>query len=185
MSRYDKYDNISGGFRAPLDDDQAKITGNPIGYGLDADGHAVPGAGTTGVVGVLLVTRNMVAGDIVDIMTGGEVVEFEGDPGTVYYADPTDGEITDTPSEFPVGYTVESTRLIVRMGNSGGGGSEVGLGVVGDQDAIADLDLTTLTDSPATADALRDNLTATWEVEIQNKINAIIAALEASGLIAS
>ena len=116
MSRYDKYDNISGGFRAPLDADQDKITGNPIGYGLDTDGHAVPGAGTTGVVGVLLVTRDMLAGEIVDIMTDGEIVEFTGDPGTIYYAAAADGVISDTPSDFPVGFTVESTRLIVRAG---------------------------------------------------------------------
>jgi hypothetical protein len=55
-------------------------------------------------------------------------------------------------------------------------------------DAIADL--TTLTDSPATADALRDQLMSAWKVEIdshfkevQAKINTILARLRAAGVI--
>lgn len=55
----------------------------------------------------------------------------------------------------------------------------------GPQAAIADLALTTLTDTPATADALRDNLTSTWEAEIEAKVNAILAALRAAGTIAA
>lgn len=175
MSRYDKYDNISGGFRAPLDDDQDKITGNPIGYGLDVDGHAVPGAGVTGVLGVVCATRNMVAGDIIDIMTAGEVVEFEGDPGTVYYADATDGELSDTPSDFPVGYTVESTRLIVRMGAASAGAVETALGLDVPQPNIAAIATADGSD-PATTQALANATKA--------KVNAVIAALVAAGILA-
>jgi hypothetical protein len=54
--------------------------------------------------------------------------------------------------------------------------------------AIADL--TTLTDSPATADALRDQLMSAWKVEIdshfkevQAKINGILAALRAANVL--
>lgn len=50
--------------------------------------------------------------------------------------------------------------------------------------------LSTLTDSPATADALRDQLMSAWKVEIdlnfkelQAKYNAILAALRAAGVI--
>lgn len=56
-------------------------------------------------------------------------------------------------------------------------------GSEGPQAAIADLNLTTLTDAPATADALRDNLTATWETEIEAKVNAILTALRTGGVI--
>lgn len=52
----------------------------------------------------------------------------------------------------------------------------------GAQPAIADLDLTTLTDTPATADALRDNITATWEPQIEAKINAILLAIRTAGI---
>lgn len=54
----------------------------------------------------------------------------------------------------------------------------------GPQAAIADLTLTTLTDSPASADALRDELVAAWKVEMEGKINDILAALRARGDIA-
>ncbi len=55
----------------------------------------------------------------------------------------------------------------------------------GPQALIADLNLTALTDTPATADALRDNLTATWETEIEGKVNAILAALRTATIIAT
>lgn len=55
----------------------------------------------------------------------------------------------------------------------------------GAQAAIADLALTALTDSPATADALRDDLTANWEAQIEGKVNAILAALRAAKVIAT
>lgn len=118
--RYDKYDPISGGFRAPLAADLSKTsTGNGIGVGLNSSGQVVPGAGNTGIVGVLCTTRDMKAGDIVDVMTGGECVEC-GSPitaGTVITADTTDGELgvdAAAADKVPVGFTSEATRLMVR-----------------------------------------------------------------------
>lgn len=55
----------------------------------------------------------------------------------------------------------------------------------GAQAAIADLALPTLTDSPATADALRDDLTANWEAAIEGKVNAMLAAMRAAKVIAT
>ncbi len=72
-----------------------------------------------------------------------------------------------------------SSTGIVRLNGVAPSSSE------GPQNAIANLALTTLTDSPATVDALRDNLTATWEAEIEAKVNAILAALRTAGVIAS
>lgn len=129
MGRYDKYDPKVGGFRAPLAaefsaDDLEKV----LGVGLDSNGRVVVGQGQSGVVGLLVLTKARKAGEIVDVMTGGEIVEFGpsdddsvpgtdfGDAGTVYYSD-TAGAVTDTSAEnsVRVGHTVEGKRLIVRV----------------------------------------------------------------------
>lgn len=120
MARYDKYDPISGGFRAALAADLAKnSTGNGIGVGLDNTGKVVAGAGNTGVIGVLIVTAAMKAGDIVDVMTAGDIVEMAAPvvAGTVVTADTTSGALGVTAAsatKVAVGYAVEATRLVVR-----------------------------------------------------------------------
>lgn len=118
MSRYDKYDPVDGGFRAPL---AADYTGSadPVGVGLDVDGNVVVGGGNSGLVGVLIKVQDANAGDIVDVMTDGEIVEFGGTAGTVYYAAAADGVLNTTApaagaQAFRVGHTVEADRLVVR-----------------------------------------------------------------------
>lgn len=114
MARYDKYEPKAGGFRAPLAANFA--SGNlsvPKGVGLDATGKVVIGAGQTGVVGILILTKVRNAGDIVDVMTDGEIVEFSGVAGTVYYS-AADGTISTTNTGTRLGHTVEATRLVVR-----------------------------------------------------------------------
>lgn len=116
MARIDKYESASGGFRAPL---AGAWTGSatPKGVGLDANGRVVPGAGQTGVVAVLCQPRTLAAGDMVDCMTDGELVEFAGAAGTVYTADTTTGVIAATAVDAThtrLGHTVEATRLVVR-----------------------------------------------------------------------
>jgi len=123
MARYDKYDPKDGGFRAPLaaDLDATSTTGNgnPLAVGLDVNGRVVAGAGQTGIVGVLITTKNMKAGDIVDVMTDGEIVEMAGVPaGTVLSGADADGVVDDTApgaGQIRVGHTVEATRLVVRV----------------------------------------------------------------------
>lgn len=112
MARYDKYDPVSGGFRAPLAADLS-TTDTVIGVGLDASGNVVPGAGQSGVVGAVVVTREMNAGDIVDVMTDGEVVEAGLTAGTAYYAANADGAVATTGDVY-LGHTVEADRLVVR-----------------------------------------------------------------------
>jgi hypothetical protein len=132
MARYDKYEPYSGGYRAPLAGALAKTSGgNPKAVSFDANGRAkTDGAlNHTGYKGVVCTVSDKVAGDIVDIMTHGEVVEFTGVAGTNYFIDAADGVIkagagadTKTPpaavGSVYVGFTVEATRLIVRMGTS-------------------------------------------------------------------
>lgn len=125
MSRYDKYDPYDGGFRAPLlaaiaADDRLKA----YAVGLDSSGRVVLGAGQTGIVGVLIAHDAMKAGDIVDVMTDGEIVDFTltagtaAAAGTVHWGDPSDGSIVATSASganTQLGFTVEATRLVVRV----------------------------------------------------------------------
>lgn len=117
-ARYDKYEPKAGGFRAALNADMVKNAGNPLGVGLNTSGRVVVGAGNTGVLGVIVITKDMKAGDIVDIMTDGECVDLAGfTAGTVYTANTTTGVLSNgaaSATQTPIGYTVEATRLIVR-----------------------------------------------------------------------
>lgn len=116
MARIDKYNPVSGGFRAPLN---AALTGAvaPLAVGINASGRVVAGAGQTGLVGVICSPYNKPAGDIIDVMTSGELVEFGGVAGTVYTANTTTGVISaaaKSATQHVVGHTVEADRLIVR-----------------------------------------------------------------------
>jgi hypothetical protein len=138
VARYDKYDPKVGGFRAFLAVDWTNTADlNKVWpVGLDVNGHVVKGGGQTGVVGVLILTRKMLAADEpVDVMTSGEIVEFPtanaGAPaGTVIVGEGGgDFEVdtvantdagTGVTSRVRIGHTVESSntkgaRLIVRV----------------------------------------------------------------------
>jgi len=117
VARFDKYDPISGGFRAPLNFDVASgDVGKIIGVGLNANGRIVKGAGNTGVRGVICPTQPMAAGDIIDTMTSGEIVDVTGlAAGTVYYTAAADGAVSTTNTGTHVGHTVEAERLVVRV----------------------------------------------------------------------
>lgn len=133
MSRYDKYDPKVGGFRAALAADfDPDLLDHVVAVGLDTDGlvltNGPDNSGTTGLIGVIVLTKARRAGDIVDVMTDGEIVEFGpndgtseagvdlGDAGTVYYGH-ADGTVTATGGvgSVRVGHTVAGQRLIVRF----------------------------------------------------------------------
>lgn len=118
IARYDKYEPYAGGFRAPLDvatDADEEFT--PFAVGLNASGRVVKGSGNTGVLGVYIAHGKRNAGDIVDVMTDGDIVEMEGlTAGTAIYGQ-TDGSIDDDDAgvgAIKLGHTVEATRLVVR-----------------------------------------------------------------------
>lgn len=113
MARIDKYDPKSGGFRAALAADRAGSE-TPVGVGLDVNGRVVVGDGNTGIKGVLADPENRKAGDIVDSMTDGDLVEFGGVAGTNYYA-AANGTISTDDTGTYVGHTVEGNRLVVRV----------------------------------------------------------------------
>lgn len=147
--RYDKVPD-GGTFRAALASDLSGLTASggfgPKGVSLDGNGNVVIGtAGQAGFVGVLVknlpqyprlgnipgqtnlaVPIGGKAGDIVDIMTLGEITQMPSGTvaGTAYYA-AADGTLTSNPADGPlVGWTVGADRLVVRadVGGSAGGG---------------------------------------------------------------
>ncbi len=141
MSRYDKYEPMTGGFRAPLAANfPVADLGKVLPVGLDANGRVVVGLGNTGYKGVIVLTSVKNASDIVDVMQDGDIVEFAAVnndvaavAGTNYFADATDnrlragtgartatapipaGGTVATAGTVYVGHTVEATRLVVRM----------------------------------------------------------------------
>lgn len=128
MARYDKYNPISGGFRAPLAAAwAASEIGKPYAVGLNASGQVVKGAGNTGIEGVLILTRAFAAGDIVDVMTSGEIVEATLSDGTTaiaagveVYGVPASGLLSVTATaNKKMGFTVEASRIVVRCAGSG------------------------------------------------------------------
>jgi hypothetical protein len=131
MARFDKYEPISGGFRAKLLADWAAADGTPVAVGLDTAGRVVPGASNTGIVGVVvLVKHNKKAGDVVDVMTHGEIVDvddagFTGRAaGIAVYAVPASGALTNVATaNVKIGHMVEADRLVVRKGAGSGTGA--------------------------------------------------------------
>lgn len=120
MPRYDKYEPYAGGFRAPLA--AAVLDANKFvayGVGLDTNGRVVLGAGNTGIIGVMITHGAKAAGEFVDVMTQGEVVDATGlTAGTKLTANTTTGAITNgatSTTQVPVGFTVEATRIVVRI----------------------------------------------------------------------
>jgi len=128
MSRYDKYGPKTGGFRAATSIAWTSADfGKIFGVGLNASGQIVKGAGNSGILGVCIVTEAKAIGAILDVMTGGEIVEAtlsDGTTaiaaGTAVYSVPADGTLTVTATaNKKIGFTVEATRLVVRVAGSG------------------------------------------------------------------
>lgn len=124
MARYDKYDGVTGGFRgesaAAIDSaDFNKI----LGAGINASGKVVlKDDGVDGFKGVCIADRTKRrAGDILDVMTHGEIVMDSDEPGglltagTTYFLNATTGALQTTATRYRVGHTVENWRLVVRF----------------------------------------------------------------------
>lgn len=136
MARVDKYDPITGGFRAhvAVDFPDADL-GKLFGYGIDSGGKIVKGAGTTGVVGVWVVTskpgrvgpNKEIA--VIDCMREGCITDFcptagvpgtdVGVAGTAYFSDAA-GVISSVAAvgSVYVGHTVEPDRLEVNVSST-------------------------------------------------------------------
>lgn len=122
-AHYDKYDPISGGFRAASAAAIADVDPNVVrAVSLDANGRMVIGtAGNSGGLGVFVAHKAIAVGEVIDVMTAGEIVDVAGlVAGTTYYAN-ADGTLTNVApaagiNALKVGHTVEADRLVVRVG---------------------------------------------------------------------
>lgn len=132
MARYDKSIAGAGTHRAPIGFNTVAGDLNKIfAVGLDVNGRLVKGAGTSGIVGLLVVDRAKVIGDQVDYMDHGEIVEAANSDGTTalaagiqVHAVAATGivQAAGGVGTKPVGHTVEggviaNTRLVVNVGN--------------------------------------------------------------------
>lgn len=127
MARFDKYDPVSGGFRAKLGFAVASAdVGVVVGVRIDTNGVAQKGTGATtpaDIRGVICPSSVMAIGDVVDVMTAGEIVDVSAGgltAGEVAYVNTTaanNGLLTDSATtNAKVGHMVEAWRLIVRLG---------------------------------------------------------------------
>lgn len=125
-ARFDKYEGMGGGFRAPLNAAvPAGDVGKIIGVSLNGSGRVVyGGAAAAAIKGVICPTQAMNAGDIIDVMTDGEIVAATLNnntaltAGTDYFVNIANGDIAVGPigTNAYLGHTVEADRLIVRVG---------------------------------------------------------------------
>lgn len=126
MARFDKYDGMTGGFRAKLN---AALTsanvGKVYGVSLNTSGRVViGGTAAADVVGVICPTKAMAAGDTIDVMTSGEIEEFVYTAGGAAAAgdraySATTGDLSTTNTGKLLGRVVPSgsgtgMRLVVR-----------------------------------------------------------------------
>lgn len=128
MARIDKYDPISGGFRARLGwAPVAAEVGDVIAVSLNASGQAIKAASAATACGVVCLSDQLAQGDVVDVMTHGEIVDVAAD-GSNNIAGPTAGAYLYAAAGggfgaapaagvngVRVGFFVEAWRLIVRV----------------------------------------------------------------------
>lgn len=123
ISRFDKYDPISGGFRGKLKVALTVTTAlekeRVFGVSIEAaTGLVVLGGAATAIRGLIQVRESKAAGDVVDVMTAGEIVDqfFLNDGstatvlGTEYYVDNVSGALTAT--------TTSNKKVSVRVADS-------------------------------------------------------------------
>lgn len=126
MARFDKYDPVSGGFRAPLVAAIAAADRHKIqAVSISSGGVVIGGAAETAIMGLICPVKAMAAGDIIDVMTHGEIVEATMTAGTAFtagaivYGHGTAGGVgtvdaTSTTGKV-VGKMIELDRMVVRM----------------------------------------------------------------------
>jgi hypothetical protein len=128
MARYDKYNPVSGGFRARLGwTPVAAEVGDVIAVTINGSGKVVKTTAATDVVeGVVCLSSLLNLDDVVDVMTGGEIVDVTANDnvtgaaaGAVVYAGASGAINTTAPAAgvngTKVGRFIEAWRLVVRL----------------------------------------------------------------------
>lgn len=125
MSRFDKYDPVSGGFRAKLNAAiAASDVGKIQGVSINTSGRVViGGAAETAIQGVICPVVAMAAGDVIDVMTHGEIANATHTSGTAFTAGAlvnvtgTTGavNVTGGAGTKVIGRMIELDRMVVRV----------------------------------------------------------------------
>lgn len=125
MARFDKYNPVNGGFRARLGfAPVAGDVGDPIAVTIDSSGLVQKAAVAT-AEGVICLSSLLTTGDVVDVMTSGEIVDVGNDnitgraAGVEMFAGAT-GAITNVGpgagvNGVKIGRFIENWRLVVRV----------------------------------------------------------------------
>ena len=123
MSRFDKYDPVSGGFRAPLLAAILATDANKIqAVSINTSGQVVIGGpAETAIIGVICPVRAMNAGDPIDVMTHGEIVNATTTAGAAFTAGAivsvatgvSTGAIASAAGKV-IGRAIELDRLVIR-----------------------------------------------------------------------
>lgn len=126
MARFDKYDPISGGFRAPLGfAPVAADVGKVIAVDISGTGVAIKSVDGAAARGVICLSSLLAQGKAVDVMTNGEIVDvvspndLTGAGAGVRVRAGAAGLVTNAArtaaNEKWVGWFVQNWRLIVRL----------------------------------------------------------------------
>lgn len=127
MARFDKYNPVSGGFRARLGfAPVASEVGDVIAVDLNASGQVIKAVTAADAEGVICLSSLLAQGDVVDVMTDGEIVDIGANDnvtgaaaGTPAFAAAGGGVGVTAPGAgvngTRIGTFVEAWRLVVRV----------------------------------------------------------------------
>lgn len=128
MARFDKYNPVSGGFRAKLGfAPAAGEVGDVIAVNLNGSGQVIKAVAATDAEAVICLSSLLAQGDVVDCMTHGEIVDVAGAgdnvtgaaAGAVAYAGANGAVNVTAPGAgvngTRIGRFVEAWRLVVRV----------------------------------------------------------------------
>lgn len=127
MARFDKYNPVSGGFRARLAfAPVASEVGDVIAVNLNGSGQVIKAVAATDAEGVICLSSLLNQGDVVDVMTHGEIVDVGASDnvtgaaaGAVAYAGAAGAVNVTAPgagvNSTRIGRFVEAWRLVVRV----------------------------------------------------------------------
>lgn len=122
MSRFDKYDPVSGGFRAKLGfAPAADDVGDVIAVDINGSGNVIRSADGAACAGVICLSSLLAQGDPVDVMTDGEIVDVGADvtgagTGVVVRAAAAGAVTNAAGTGQTIGRFIEAWRLVVRVG---------------------------------------------------------------------
>lgn len=126
MARFDKIEPHCGSFRAPLGfQPVAADVGKIYAVDISGTGTAIKSVDGTSCRGVICLSSLIPQGKPVDVMTDGEIVDIlaAADGVTGFAAGAkvmagAAGVVSNAAAGLPVGWFVQSWRLIVRLGRS-------------------------------------------------------------------